>query len=282
MSREVRITIDDDEVFERMKHRKRELDLSWEDVLHRGLRPDTGDSTGASGRRPGDAGPQSEFGWPPSSESGHGHPGSESYAPGPRGHGPHGHGSHGPSDADWQHPHHVHREHHEEGYEDHWDAFADSVEAQVQHKVYNALRDTFGAAGIEVPEPPAGPGLDREMRDLSNAEDAVLSFDFLDDDPAYQVPLRVNLETSNDGLDVDVVAVRQGKGVRDMNRFDSDARLRVTKRLAKGDPAVLRFDDGAEGYEVEPVIRWERDDSGRPTVTAVDIQAVRLGEDDVE
>jgi hypothetical protein len=37
MSREIRITVDDDEVFERMKRRKRELDLSWEDVLRRGL-----------------------------------------------------------------------------------------------------------------------------------------------------------------------------------------------------------------------------------------------------
>ncbi|WP_255168654.1 hypothetical protein [Natrononativus amylolyticus] len=40
MAREIRITVDDDEVFERMKARKRELDLSWEEVLHRGLRRD--------------------------------------------------------------------------------------------------------------------------------------------------------------------------------------------------------------------------------------------------
>jgi hypothetical protein len=40
MGREIRVTIDDDEVFERMKARKRELDLSWEEVLHRGLRRD--------------------------------------------------------------------------------------------------------------------------------------------------------------------------------------------------------------------------------------------------
>ena len=40
MAREIRISIDDDEVFERMKARKSELDLSWEEVLHRGLRHD--------------------------------------------------------------------------------------------------------------------------------------------------------------------------------------------------------------------------------------------------
>lgn len=38
MAREIRVTIDDDEVFERMRARKRELDLSWEEVIHRGLR----------------------------------------------------------------------------------------------------------------------------------------------------------------------------------------------------------------------------------------------------
>jgi len=272
MSREVRITIDDDEVFERMKHRKQELDLSWEEVLHRGLRPD---STAGQhpGPRHGRRGPD-------------GNRGPETPTPGDVS----GQAADTASDPGQRRPEHGrhrgddHRQHADEYYDDQWDRFADSVEAQVQNKVYNALRSTFGAAGIDVPEPPDPPhgGLDQEMQDLSNAEDAVLSFDFLDDDPAHQVPLRVNLRTSVDGLDVEVVAVRQGKSVRDMNRFDSEARLAVTKRLASGDPALLRFDDGAEGYEVEPVIRWERDESGRPTVTAVDIEAVRLDEADAE
>jgi hypothetical protein len=51
MSRQIRITVDDDEVFERLKRRKDALDLSWEDALRRGLRdskqppraPDPGD-----------------------------------------------------------------------------------------------------------------------------------------------------------------------------------------------------------------------------------------------
>lgn len=278
MGREVRITIDDDEVFERMKHRKRELDLSWEEVLHRGLRrtPDSGEA--ASHGPPGSGGPGPNFGY----TSGPGQPGSTGRHPGDE-FADHRDAVEEHHEALARHHEDVSRryEHAADQYDDQWDRFADSVEAQVQHKVYNALRDTFGAAGIDVPEPPQ-PHMDREMQDLSNAEDAVLSFDFLEDDPAYQIPLRVNLQTSVDGLDVEVVAVRQGKSVRDMNQFDSEARLQVTKRLAKGDPAVLRFDDGAEGYEVEPVIRWERDESGRPTVTAVDVQAVRLDDDDDE
>jgi len=266
MSREVRITIDDDEVFERMKRRKRELDLSWEEVLHRGLRRVDGSGPGEfrygspgggagpmAGQRVADAGPGA---WGGDAEGDWGgYPGRAGGPPGPAGR----------SDP----------------YEDRWDRFADSVEAQVQNKVYNALRTTFGAAGIDVPEPP-GPGLDREMADLSNAEDAVLAFDFLDDDPAFQVPLRVNLETSLEGLAVEVVAVRQGKSVRDLNRFDPAARQTVTTKLAAGTPAVLRFDGGAEGYRVEPVLRWGRDETGRPTVTDVVVQAVRLDEGDAE
>lgn len=235
MTREVRITIEDDEVFERMKRRKRELDLSWEDVLHRGLqRPDDRAPSGSS-VGPREMGP----------------------TPGPsfdRG------GSR--AEAAWDRP------------GDRWDRFAEGVEDQVQRKVYDALRSTFGAAGIDVPEPPGG--LDREMADLSAAEDAVLAFGFLDADPAYQVPLRVNLETSAEGLLVDVVAVRQGKTVREMNTFDARSRQAVTTRLAEGTPAVLRFEDGAEDYAVEPVLRWGRDDAGRPTVTEVSIEAVRL------
>ncbi len=240
MGREVRITIDDDEVFERMKRRKHELDLSWEDVLHRGLR-----------RTPERSPTDSAFESPrPTTESA----GRRSSRTGNRG------------------PHHDH------SHADHWDRFADSVEAQVQSKVYNALRDTFGAAGIDVPSPPTELGVDPEMAHLSNAEDAVLRFEFLPDEPAYQVPLRVNLETSADGLAVEVVAVREGKSVRDMNHFDPQARRVVTTSLAEGKPAVLLFDDGAEDYPVEPALSWGRDEAGRPAVTRVRIEAVRLGE----
>lgn len=249
MSREVRITIDDDEVFERMKRRKRELDLSWEDVLHRGLRRTPEGPPNQSGSEPRGKGTAAD----PNVDSDTGRRSSGIWG----------------GATSRAEPH-----------EDPWDRFADSVEAQVQSKVYNALRDTFGAAGIEVPSPSAEAGLDREMADLSNAEDAVLGFEFLADEPAYQVPLRVNLATSADGLEVEVVAVREGKSVRDMNHFDPAARRAVTTQLAAGRPAVLRFDDGAEDYPVEPVLRWGRDESGRPAVTEVRIEAVRLDEAD--
>ena len=54
MSREIRITIEDDEVFERMRYRKDELDLSWEEVLRRGLTEvtDIPRPPGASNRHP--------------------------------------------------------------------------------------------------------------------------------------------------------------------------------------------------------------------------------------
>jgi len=70
VSRQIRITVDDDEVFERLKRRKDALDLSWEDALRRGLRdskqppraPDAGDARTEpepgrdhSGRRGADA-----------------------------------------------------------------------------------------------------------------------------------------------------------------------------------------------------------------------------------
>jgi hypothetical protein len=38
VSRQIRITIDDDEVFERLRRRKDALDISWEEALRRGLR----------------------------------------------------------------------------------------------------------------------------------------------------------------------------------------------------------------------------------------------------
>lgn len=51
MSRQIRITVDDDEVFERLRRRKDALDISWEEALRRGLR----DSPEPPRGPPGDA-----------------------------------------------------------------------------------------------------------------------------------------------------------------------------------------------------------------------------------
>jgi len=219
MSREIRITIDDDEVFERMKRRKRDLDLSWEEVLHRGLRtlaPESGPPTrGRSGESGGTA--------------------------------------------------------HESGGPDRWDAMAGSLESEIKNQVYNSIRRSFGAAGIDVPK---AESLDREMASLEAAEDAVLSFPFLDEDAATRVPLRVNLRTSAEGLDIEVVAVRSGKSVASQNTFTGQDRATITKGLAGGKHATLSMADGAEQYRVEPILEWGRSDDGRPTVTDVEVARV--------
>lgn len=248
MSREIRISIDDDEVFERMKARKQELDLSWEEVLHRGLRREPP----APAEAPG---PHSQPDPQPEPRGQHGH-----------------HRSHRHHEAERRHE----AENRREG--DRWDAFAEDLESQIQNKVYDTLRSSFGAAGIDVPEHPDFE--DEEMARLEHAEDAVLAFDFLEDDPGYQIPLRVTLETSRDGLAVDVVAVRQGKSVRHMNSFDTGARREVNTDLATGGAASLRFEDGAEAYRVLPVLTWTRDADGNPTVDGVEIDEVLL--DDAE
>jgi len=230
MAREVRITIDDDEVFERMKARKRELDLSWEEVLHRGLRetpeppepPEPPDSPEFGARDRRGAG---------RAESGRGQ-GGESIGD-----------------------------------------IADQFRSQLREQVQESVRESMASS--------LGTDIDREVDELAAAEDAVLRFPFLDDDrSAYRVPLRVDLQTSRAGLAVDVVAVRQGKSVRDYNRFDRAARQTINERLARGDTARLAFADGAESYDVAPVLSWTRSDDGSPTVGDVEIDEVLFDDDD--
>lgn len=246
MAREVRITIDDDEVFERMKARKRQLDLSWEEVLKRGLRDPTG-GTGQDGpAEPGGESGGADFvGWSPET------------------------GWQGMS-SEW-------------GAQRHGDADLDDVVDEFKESIRGQVRDSLRAsmAAMEDPHPASQPGggaerggLDREMTELERAEDAVLRFDGVTDEaPRYEVPLRVRLETSRDGMDVEVVAVREGKSVSEMNRFDRETRRAVNEHLARGGTATLAF-EGAERYEVGPVCSWSRDDAGHPTVTAVDIEEV--------
>ena len=250
MAREVRISIDDDEVFERMKARKRDLDLSWEEVLHRGLREDPvergedapGGAAGAgasiSAGQSGHAGPADSVGHARHNpEFG---PGDErvgvdvSYDPG-----------------------------------DSISGMVEEIKGQVQDQVRESLR-----ASMESVEA-AGADLEREMDELANAEDAVLRFpEAAGDDPRYEIPLRVRLETSRGGMDVTVVTVREGKSAAGSNRFDREIRRAVNEHLARGGTASLAFEGGLESYEVAPVLEWRHGDDGAPTVTAVDVEEV--------
>lgn len=85
MAREIRITVDDDEVFERMKRRKEALDLSWREVLKRGLRQDEGVSVDLGGLGRVDVGPGPESRPGPGAGAGAGtEPGEhEGHGPGP-------------------------------------------------------------------------------------------------------------------------------------------------------------------------------------------------------
>lgn len=215
MAREIRITVGDDEVFERMKARKRELDLSWEEVLHRGLRRDdpTQEERGEQYRTegPGRSPPRDPIGDPT--------------------------------------------------------GFAEDLKRQIQGQVRDSLQASF-----------ENDPLDTEVATLESAEDAVLVFEFLGEraqERTCQVPLRVTLEASTGGLAIDVVAIRHGKTVTDMNAFDPKIRKRVIEGLAAGEGATLRLAAGDEEYRVEPVLSWTRTD-GTPTVGSVSIEEVRF------
>ncbi|MFB6198505.1 MAG: hypothetical protein ABEI52_09615, partial [Halobacteriaceae archaeon] len=82
------------------------------------------------------------------------------------------------------------------------------------------------------------------------------------------------LHTGPDGLEVDVVAVRSGKGTEHMNEFSDGARAEVTRQFAKGQTATLELDNGDETYDVKPDLTWARGSDGTPTVTDVVIREV--------
>lgn len=244
MAREIRITIDDDEVFERMKARKRELDLSWEEVLHRGLRRDES----AHERHHRAAGPDQDPEFGPS--------GGDRGPPGAGPHGPsHGRGERGPLGGD----------------PDPDDSIGEVVD-EFKEQIRGQVRDSLRASMQSVEA--AGSELEREMNELEASEDAVLRFDDVtDDDPRYRVPLRVRLETRRGGLDFDVVAVRSGKSVSGMNRFDPETRRAVNEHLTRGGTATLSFGD-REAYDVGPAVSWGRNEDGTTTVTDVGIPEV--------
>ena len=238
MAREIRVTIDDDEVFERMRARKRELDLSWEEVIHRGLRErergDIGERVERKIRQRVADSLEQSLGLDARS----GDDGGRTRAPGG-----------GPTPGGRSEPD------------------VGDVDPMSSH-------DPAARSPPEPPESPAG-GLSAEVASLSNAEDAELRFPFLPAKPGNRVPLRVRLETTADGLEVTVVAVRTGKSVASMNAFDRGARKEIAAALADGEAATLSLADGAETYRVVPALSWQATDDG-PTVTEAAIREVRF------
>lgn len=240
MSREIRITIDDDEVFERMRRRKEERDLSWEEALRRGL--ETAEPRGGS--EPLD-----------------------------------------PFDEDFRERlrNRVTREARDD-VEDRTQSSRRNRRADQNFDPFDAgsiadfARQQARAAvqGINFDQMWAEESLDSELDRLADAEDATLQFPFLDA-KGTTVPLRVTVGTGGEGLQVEVVAVRSGKGTSGQNRFPDDARHRIASALAEDETARLSLQDGAETYPVIPELSWGRTDDGTPTVTEVEISDVVLG-----
>ncbi|MFW6152938.1 MAG: hypothetical protein ACOC42_01125 [Halobacteriota archaeon] len=243
MAREIRISIDDDELFERMKRRKQALDLSWEEVLHRGLGQgaDRGDRRRTvDGRSPRDEIEAAKAELRETIRSLRDELGSRS-----------GGGVHDPEGRPF-------------------DPFDPN---SVESFVADTVRESTRWLG------------DREWSDeferVTEAEDAVLHFPFLGDSaasPANRVPLRVQLNVTGAGLDVDVVTVRSGKDVAEMNDFDHGVRRSLIEGLASGEPARLQLEAEVEEYVVIPELTWSRGEGGRPTVDDVTIEEVRFGD----
>lgn len=239
MSREIRITVADDEVFERMRRRKDRLDLSWEEALRRGLSEDGADAARTDAnldpfdenfgeqlrerirsRARTDAGGEEARNRGASSDAGR------------RG----------------------------------FDPFdPDDIGTFVRDQIQAAVSGT----------PTGGDSLDSELDELAEAEDAMLTFPFLEGSDAA-VPLRVTLRTTGDGLDVEVVTVRRGADTAARNQFPGDSRQRVAAALAEGETATLSLQDGAETYAVVPSLAWDRTEDGTPTVGEVTVEQVVL------
>jgi hypothetical protein len=241
VSRQVRISIDDDEVFERLKRRKDALDLSWEDALRRGLRdspePPRAPSNPTEPRRGRETGRNERSDRREESRGDrHSTRGSESRDG----------GDVSPLDPD----------------------FGERIAQQVLSSVSESVPGVVGPGA----DATAGGGtLDDEIDRLEDAENAVL---VLGDSEQERVPLRVALHTGPDGLDVDVVAVRSGKGTDDMNEFADGARADVARRFAAGETATLALEAGSETYDVRPDLSWARGPDGTPRVTDVAVREV--------
>ena len=223
MSRQIRISIDDDEVFERLKRRKDVLDLSWEDALRRGLRDSPEPPRGSHA---------------PRQSSTH-----TEYRP----------------DAAGNRRRRAHRSREPDAPS----PFDDDFGEQITRRVLASVRDSVPGF--------VGESLDDELGRLEDAENAEL---VLGDSEGERVPLRVTLYTGPEGLDIEVVTVRSGKGTEAMNQFVDGSRGRVAERFARGETAVLELDASGESYDVHPNLTWARGPSGHPVVADVAVKKV--------
>lgn len=259
MSREIRISVADEEVFEWMRRRKTEFDLSWEEALRRGLGEDGAASpTGEEELDPFAPDFRERLQQRIRSATGAA-VGSEAGRPA------------GEPTNDADRP----RERAPRARER---ATAAPEVPPVPDVGEIVAEVTPPLGGPEPPTPPEPPAVDQLAR-LEDAEDAVLVLPGTDEAGA-RVPLRVNLRTEADGLAVEVVAVRQGSGTEALNHFVDGSRADVTRALAEGEPAALELGDGAESYPVRPSLTWGRDDDGTPTVVEAAIVDVLLGDDE--
>ncbi|AHG05365.1 hypothetical protein HALDL1_13635 [Halobacterium sp. DL1] len=229
MSRQIRISIDDDEVFERLKRRKDALDLSWEDALRRGLRDSPEPPRAPETPEPRSQNRDRRSGRDRGATRDHQRRGESRGRPDP--------GDVSPFDPE----------------------FGERIAERVLSSVSDSVPGFVGET------------LDDEIDRLEDAEDAVL---VLGDGESERVPLRVALHTGPEGLDVEVVAVRSGKGTDGMNRFADGARADVARRFAEGETATLELEGGGEAYDVRPDLTWARGHDGTPTVTDVAVRAV--------
>ena len=232
MSREIRITVDDDEVFERLRRRKDALDLSWEDALRRGLREGIESQSAAKSRPERERG---RHGRGPSRES--------------RGR----HGRSGPGEGNARE---------RRGRQGRVSPFDPDFGEQIARSVVSSVNASV--PGVDVT-------LEDEIDRLEEAEDATL---ILGEGEGERVPLRVALHTGPEGLDVEVIAVRSGKGTEELNQFEDGARADVARRFAEGDTATLEIEGSEETYEVRPELTWVRGSEGAPRVTEVTIHEV--------
>lgn len=113
---------------------------------------------------------------------------------------------------------------------------------------------------------PAGRGIRAEVEDVEASDDAVLALP----GTSQEIPVKIRLRTSRDGMEAPFVEVRDQPG---MNQLTEEDRQSVMENLSDENPAVLKIREAGRGeYEVFPIIDWSRDDAGNIVAKDVEIE----------